>query len=1182
MNRQVTPSRTVQQQQQPQQQPPVSSQALAAPPPPTSNGTTAPSLEVGDNVLVNGIKPGVVAFLGPTQFARGTWAGVVLDSPEGKNNGSVNGVQYFVCEANRGLFSKPEKLTFVSKIQSKPPLPPSSAQASNASEAAFEVGDRVLTDSGKSGVVGFVGTTQFAKGVWAGVILDTTEGKNSGSVNGVQYFECEANHGIFTRLQKLKLVPKAGPPDEQWHPPPTGKLPPSSRGSSQATSSRGASQERGGPPLASIDLKALKEKLKLGDRVLVGGAKEGFLRYLGPTEFAKGVWAGVELEDAQGKNDGAVSGKRYFQCAPRHGLFAPLPKVEKLASAADDDSISTPKSSTTSITPPPSHSAHSSPLTKHRASQPPLPTATAVVMGTRRFSESSTSSLGSARHAQEPPPPMVVSSLAGTTAGGLSRLLQEKERSVSSLETSLKETAGERDLLQEELTELKRKLEDLQFQMEEQGIIIGDQLETATESSAQQVSRLTRQLKDEREDKQRLLEQLAEVQPGGGGEAEEGMVVELESEVARLQGRLEERGREADAHLDTIAQLKLDMSSAESAKSTALQQVRDIEVKLASSEESLQGFRSELHSVQASSTELGQQLGSSEEMCRLLTQQKFQLDEQLSHMSELSGDSSQQVSYLTEQLKERDRVIAEERMKAKSLESELGQSDKAAGGLQADLTATGQELQQALDLCSQHEELLEERNQELCSLEAKNRSLSSEKEQWSEERQRLKSEQERLAAERDKVIAESDRLLAQSASASSETSQLAQQRRELLAERDSLLAEDQALQTEHAKILREKDELMRALSELELGKQQAIGHTQEMSLKFDSTQNELTQALSQVEQLRFDLATSEDKFEQEKLSLSEELELEKASGQELHQRASEASDEREATLQQAQEMADRLDRADTDRDRLQLDLENSQIQLDELQFQYDELNTRHIAFEHECNAETLVLAQRLDQTECLLSDKDRELAEHRERNALLSEELVIAQKQHDQALLEEEKQLLEERVEELTIQLERAGRGSVSVVAENGTDKDFDLLTERLQEAQSQQLEAQARQEEMQGTLEEFHQQVDFLNSVIADLQRKLETAEALAGLHGPVGDNQYGGEEYDDDQLPPPRLFCDICDVFDQHDTDDCPLQAASDSPPPSMHHGRRALGGSDRPYCDNCEVFGHGTDECEYDATY
>ena len=29
--------------------------------------------------------------------------------------------------------------------------------------------------------------------------------------------------------------------------------------------------------------------------------------------------------------------------------------------------------------------------------------------------------------------------------------------------------------------------------------------------------------------------------------------------------------------------------------------------------------------------------------------------------------------------------------------------------------------------------------------------------------------------------------------------------------------------------------------------------------------------------------------------------------------------------------------------------------------------------------------------------------------------------------------------------------------------------------------------------------QCEFLNSVIADLQRKLETAETMAGLHGPI-----------------------------------------------------------------------------------
>jgi len=43
---------------------------------------------------------------------------------------------------------------------------------------------------------------------------------------------------------------------------------------------------------------------------LVSGSKLGTLRYLGPTDFAKGEWAGVELDDAVGKNDGAVAGKR--------------------------------------------------------------------------------------------------------------------------------------------------------------------------------------------------------------------------------------------------------------------------------------------------------------------------------------------------------------------------------------------------------------------------------------------------------------------------------------------------------------------------------------------------------------------------------------------------------------------------------------------------------------------------------------------------------------------------------------------------------------------------------------------------------------------------------------------------------------------------------------------------------
>lgn len=52
----------------------------------------------------------------------------------------------------------------------------------------------------------------------------------------------------------------------------------------------------------------------MGDRVIVSssrGSKAGTLRYVGVTDFATGVWAGVELDDPLGKNDGSVDGKRY-------------------------------------------------------------------------------------------------------------------------------------------------------------------------------------------------------------------------------------------------------------------------------------------------------------------------------------------------------------------------------------------------------------------------------------------------------------------------------------------------------------------------------------------------------------------------------------------------------------------------------------------------------------------------------------------------------------------------------------------------------------------------------------------------------------------------------------------------------------------------------------------------------
>lgn len=45
----------------------------------------------------------------------------------------------------------------------------------------------------------------------------------------------------------------------------------------------------------------------------------GTLRFCGSTEFSGGLWAGVELDRPEGKNDGSVAGVQYFTCRLKHG-----------------------------------------------------------------------------------------------------------------------------------------------------------------------------------------------------------------------------------------------------------------------------------------------------------------------------------------------------------------------------------------------------------------------------------------------------------------------------------------------------------------------------------------------------------------------------------------------------------------------------------------------------------------------------------------------------------------------------------------------------------------------------------------------------------------------------------------------------------------------------------------------
>ncbi|XP_062458358.1 centrosome-associated protein 350 isoform X3 [Pezoporus occidentalis] len=74
-----------------------------------------PDFNIGDRVLVSKVQPGTLRFKGLTKFAKGFWAGVELDKPEGNNNGTYDGIKYFDCKEKHGIFAPPQKISHITE-----------------------------------------------------------------------------------------------------------------------------------------------------------------------------------------------------------------------------------------------------------------------------------------------------------------------------------------------------------------------------------------------------------------------------------------------------------------------------------------------------------------------------------------------------------------------------------------------------------------------------------------------------------------------------------------------------------------------------------------------------------------------------------------------------------------------------------------------------------------------------------------------------------------------------------------------------------------------------------------------------------------------------------------------------------------------------------------------------------
>uniref|UniRef100_A0A8C4RXS1 Dynactin subunit 1 n=1 Tax=Erpetoichthys calabaricus TaxID=27687 RepID=A0A8C4RXS1_ERPCA len=417
---------------------------------------------------------------------------------------------------------------------------------------------------------------------------------------------------------------------------------------------------------------------KVGSRVeVIGKGHRGTVAYIGATLFATGKWVGVILDDAKGKNDGTVQGKRYFVCEENHGIFVRQSQIQLVDDGTDTTSPETPEPAIAKcVTYHAGFCASSFYQFLFLFLQPTRPSSSAASSGTAGPSGSASASGGEMSSSEPSTPaqtplaaPMIPTPSTGLPSPGA---------------PPLPTPSKEEETLRSQVKDLEEKLETLKMKRSED------------KAKLKELEKYKIQLEQLQEWKSKMQEQQADLQK------------QLKEAKKEAKEALEAKDRYMEEMADTadaIEMATLDKEMAEERAESLQQEVDSLKEKVEELTMDLEILKHEIE-------EKGSDGAASSYHVKQLEEQNARLKEALVRMRDLSASEKQEHVKLQKQMEKKNVELDTLRQQKEKLVEEMKQAEK-----------TIDELKEQVDAALGAEEMVETLTERNLDLEEKVREL---------------------------------------------------------------------------------------------------------------------------------------------------------------------------------------------------------------------------------------------------------------------------------------------------------------------------------------------------------------------------------------------------------------------------------------------------------------------------